>query len=122
MAILNANFLMEVQGSYQSGYSQLVIAKKLHPNVWLQYLIFVRYLLTWEQLCACCCSWCVWWAWHAGGATAGPTSCAPGHITALTSGSSMQWTLSVSLRIMEASPLSDVQKYRLQGCNTRQLL
>jgi hypothetical protein len=43
MAILNANFLMEVKGGYQTGYSQLMTAKKLRPHAWLQYLIFVRY-------------------------------------------------------------------------------
>lgn len=42
MAIVHANFVLEVQGNHQTGHSQLQAAKKLNPSWGTQYIIFLR--------------------------------------------------------------------------------
>jgi hypothetical protein len=42
MIILNSTFLMDVQSSYQSGYAQLQVARKLDTSFLMQFAIFSR--------------------------------------------------------------------------------
>jgi hypothetical protein len=42
MVILHSSFLMDVQSSYQTGYTQLQVAKKLDTNLITRFAIFSR--------------------------------------------------------------------------------
>jgi hypothetical protein len=40
--VLHSSFLIDVQGSYQSGYTALQAAKKMDPTFLMRYAIFTR--------------------------------------------------------------------------------